>query len=51
MVVMEGHRRVKPRECFIAEAQTTSNKPAMMRVSHATAASRPIRRAVPDLDP
>src|SRR6185312_16882308 len=51
MVMNDGHRRVKPWDCFMAEAQTTSNTPAMMRMSHATTASRIGRRAVPDFDP
>jgi hypothetical protein len=51
-VTTEGHRRVKPSDCFIEKAQTTSNKPAAMSMIHATAGSlRSNRRAVPDLNP
>jgi len=37
--MIEGQRRVKPSDCFIVKAQMTSNTPAMMRISQATAAS------------
>src|SRR5688572_22359790 len=52
-VTMDGQRRVKPSDCFIEKAQTTSSTPAIMRASHATAAASFTQscRAVPDLDP
>jgi hypothetical protein len=37
-VTTVGQRRVKPSDCFIEKAQTTSNRPAMMRISQATTA-------------
>jgi hypothetical protein len=50
MVITLGHSREKPCDCFIAVAQTISNKPARTRDIHATAASFGCR-AVPVLIP
>jgi hypothetical protein len=40
IVMTEGHKRVKPSDCFIEKAQTTSSKPATPSESQATTASR-----------
>src|SRR4051794_27655022 len=38
-VMTLGQRRVKPSDCFIAKAQTISQRPAMTRMNQATTAS------------
>lgn len=41
-VTIEGHRRVKPSDCFIVKAQTISNKPARIRTIQGTTEPLPV---------